>query len=76
VILPGVTIGQGASVGAQSLVKRSLNEWGIYAGSPAKLLAPRAKDLLRLEQEYLSSIGPIEDGRMNGSDSLVPSTLE
>jgi galactoside O-acetyltransferase len=61
VILPGVTIGQGASVGPQSLVRNSLNEWGIYAGSPARVVAPRVKDLLILEQEYLSSMGQIEE---------------
>ena len=57
VILPGVTIGLGASVGAQSLVKSSLDEWGIYAGSPAQFLRPRKKDLLLLEQEYLAGLG-------------------
>jgi acetyltransferase-like isoleucine patch superfamily enzyme len=59
VILPDVTIGQGSSVGAQSLVKRSLEEWGIYAGSPVQYLRPRKKDLLLLEQEYLSTLPPI-----------------
>ncbi len=56
VILPNLAIGEGASVGAQSLVKRSLDAWGIYAGSPAQLLRPRKKDLLLLEQQYLSSL--------------------
>jgi acetyltransferase-like isoleucine patch superfamily enzyme len=56
VILPGVTIGQGAAVGAQSLVKRSLEEWGIYAGSPARYIRPRKKHMLLLEQEYLASL--------------------
>jgi acetyltransferase-like isoleucine patch superfamily enzyme len=58
VILPGVTIGQGASVGAQSLVTRSLEEWGIYAGAPAQYMRQRKKELLLLEQEYLSSLLP------------------
>jgi galactoside O-acetyltransferase len=58
VILPDVTIGQGASVGAQSLVKKSLEEWGIYAGSPARYLRARSKDLLLLEKEFLTNNPP------------------
>lgn len=33
VILPGVTIGEGASVGAGSTVTRNLEAWGIYIGN-------------------------------------------
>lgn len=36
VILPGVIIGEGSSVGALSLVTESLPKWGIYSGIPAK----------------------------------------
>ncbi|MSQ85028.1 MAG: hypothetical protein EXR77_19505 [Myxococcales bacterium] len=36
VILPRVTIGEGSSVGAQALVSKSLEPWGIDAGGPAK----------------------------------------
>lgn len=46
VVLPGVDIGEGAAVGAQSLVKQSLSPWGIYAGVPAELVRPRRKDIL------------------------------
>lgn len=56
VILPNVTIAEGASVGARSLVKQSLLEWGIYAGSPARLLRPRSREMLVLEQEYLGTL--------------------
>ena len=55
VILPGVQIGTGASVGALSLVRKSLGEWGVYAGSPIRYLRPRSKDLLVLEAELLAS---------------------
>jgi len=55
VILPGVQIGTGASVGAMSLVRKSLAEWGVYAGSPIRYLRPRSKDLLVLEAELLAS---------------------
>ncbi len=41
VILPGVTIGEGAVVGANSLVKKDCKPWIIYAGNPAKELRSR-----------------------------------
>jgi acetyltransferase-like isoleucine patch superfamily enzyme len=50
VILPGIQVGEGASVGALSLVTKSLEEWGIYFGCPVKRLKSRSKDLLALEQ--------------------------
>lgn len=53
VILPKLTIGEGASVGALSLVKYSLKPWGIYAGSPARLLKKRSKNLLAFEQQLI-----------------------
>lgn len=34
VVLPGVTIGEGAVVSAGSVVHRDLKPWGIYAGNP------------------------------------------
>ncbi len=33
VILPGVTLGEGVSVGANSVVTRNLEPWGIYVGN-------------------------------------------
>ena len=49
VVLPGVTIGLGSSVGAQSLVNRSLDPWGIHCGVPARRLRDRSRALLELE---------------------------
>jgi len=54
VILPQVTIGEGSSVAALSLVTKSLDSWGVYIGCPAKRLKARRKDLLELEKELLS----------------------
>lgn len=34
VVLPGVTVGEGAVVSAGSVVHRDLKPWGIYAGNP------------------------------------------
>ena len=55
VILPGVEIGEGASVGALSLVTKQLDPWGVYFGSPAKRLKSRKKDLLVLEAQLMQS---------------------
>ncbi len=38
VILPGVTVGEGAIVGANSLVTKDVEPWTIVAGQPAKLM--------------------------------------
>lgn len=54
VVLPGVTIGEGASVGALSLVTKSLEEWGVYMGAPAKRLKRRRMELLEQEKRLLS----------------------
>ena len=40
-ISPGVTIGEGAVIGARSLVTRSMPAWTVSAGSPCKPLKPR-----------------------------------
>jgi len=48
VILPNVIIGEGVAVGAMSLVTKSLDAWGIYAGIPAKRIKERTRDLLKL----------------------------
>lgn len=51
VILPGVTIGEGSSLGALSLCAKDLEPWGVYAGSPARWIRERSKKLLELEKE-------------------------
>ncbi len=56
VILPNLTIGEGASVGALSLVKDSLEEWSVYAGSPVKKLGQKLRKPLELEKLYLEEI--------------------
>lgn len=52
VILPGVTIGEGAAVGALTLVKEDLAAFGIYCGVPARRVKRRSKRLLELEATY------------------------
>lgn len=51
-ILPGVTVGEGVSVGAMSLINKDLEEWSIYVGTPCKKIKDRSKRLLELAEEY------------------------
>ena len=51
VILPGVTIGEGVAIGANSLIKSDCEPWTIYVGSPAKPLKSRpSQRILELEK--------------------------
>lgn len=52
-VFPGVTVAEGCSVGAMSLVNRNTDPWGIYVGNPAKRVKERKRDLLELEQKFL-----------------------
>ena len=45
IILPGVTIGEGAVVGAGAVVSRDVRSYSIVAGSPAKEVGTRTEDL-------------------------------
>jgi dTDP-4-amino-4,6-dideoxy-D-glucose acyltransferase len=49
VILPGVTIGEGAAVGALSIVKRDVEPFTIVAGPDQRVIGARKRDLLELE---------------------------
>lgn len=49
VVLPDLSIGEGSSVGALSLVTRSLEPWGVFVGCPARRLKDRSMRLLELE---------------------------
>jgi len=57
VIFPGVTISEGCSVGAMSLVHKSTEPWGIYVGNPARRVKSRSNDLLALEVKLLEAEG-------------------
>jgi acetyltransferase-like isoleucine patch superfamily enzyme len=43
-IMPGVTFGEGAILGANSLATKDLEPWTIYVGSPAKPVRIRKKE--------------------------------
>ncbi|MFY9311373.1 MAG: hypothetical protein WAQ28_20170 [Bacteroidia bacterium] len=56
VILPKVVINDGASVGALSLVSKSLDEWTLYAGIPVKKLKERNKEqILNFESDFFKN---------------------
>ena len=42
-LLPGISLGEGTSIGAMSLVKTSTDPWGVYAGIPARFLKKRGR---------------------------------
>ncbi|MEZ5730168.1 MAG: acyltransferase [Burkholderiaceae bacterium] len=54
VILPGVTLREGVAIGALSLVGENCDEFSIYAGSPARRIKARKKDLLELERVFMA----------------------
>ncbi|MGR4068072.1 acyltransferase [Billgrantia sp. C5P2] len=56
VVLPGVTIAEGCSIGASALVLKSTEAWGVYAGVPAKRIKERSKELLQLEKQFLDEV--------------------
>lgn len=41
VVMPGLTIQEGAVTGVMTFVNINLNPWSVYVGSPAKFLKPR-----------------------------------
>jgi galactoside O-acetyltransferase len=53
IVMPGVVLEEGTSIGAMSLVSKSTEPWTVYFGIPAKRLKARKRELLNLEQEYL-----------------------
>ena len=53
VVLPDVTIGEGSTVGAGSVVTRSLEPWGVYAGAPARRINSRSREVLLANRKLL-----------------------
>jgi acetyltransferase-like isoleucine patch superfamily enzyme len=61
VVLPGVTIGEGAAIGANSLVRADCNPWTVYVGSPARAIRERPRRrILQLESELRTQLYDIE----------------
>ena len=54
VIMPGVTLGLGATVGALSFVTKSVPEYAIVMGNPLRRVGTRDRTLLEKEKLFLS----------------------
>lgn len=58
VVLPDVVIGQGATVGACSVVTKNLEPWSVYVGAPARRVKGRPEKCVReLERALLAEEG-------------------
>lgn len=53
IIFPAVIIGEGAAIGAMSLVNSSVEPWSINVGIPAKKIKDRKKKILQLEKKII-----------------------
>ena len=54
IILPGVTLGEGCSIGSGSVVTESMPEWTICYGSPCKPIKDKSREKqLQMEKEFL-----------------------
>lgn len=47
IVFPNLTIGEGAVIGACSLVNKDIDEWSVNIGVPTKILKKRSKGLLK-----------------------------
>jgi galactoside O-acetyltransferase len=57
VVLPGITIGDGVAIGANSLVNKDCEPWTIYVGSPARAIRNRPKEkILELESQLRQAL--------------------
>ena len=51
VVFPSIVIGEGAVVGACSLVNKSIEEWSINIGIPSKKIKNRSRELMKFVDE-------------------------
>jgi len=59
-VLPGVTVGDGARVGAMSLVNKSLEPNTLNIGIPCKKFKDLETEYLELEKQYVKKMGKYE----------------
>lgn len=57
VVLPGVVLGDGVAIGALSLVAKNCEAFGVYSGNPLRRVKDRKRNLVQLEEDFLSSKG-------------------
>jgi galactoside O-acetyltransferase len=51
-VFPGITIGEGSVIGAHAIVTNDTDDWYIYAGSIARRLKPRSRNMLTFEDPF------------------------
>lgn len=56
VLMSGVEMGRGAGLGAMSMLTRSIPEFEIWGGSPARFIKARSRRLLELEAAHRSQV--------------------
>ena len=63
-VMPGVTVGEGAVLGAMSVATKDVPDWTICAGNPAKQIAARSKRRMRVNivQGAFRAVPPIRGG--------------
>jgi len=64
-ILPGANIGEGASIGAKSLLTKPAEPWKIYSGIPAKPIRDRRKRILELEEKFILEVRDNKEENVN-----------
>lgn len=52
IVLPGVNIAEGSSIGAMTLILKNTMPWGIYIGIPGKRVKDRSRKMLELVDEF------------------------
>jgi galactoside O-acetyltransferase len=58
IVFPGVTIGEGAAIGAGVTVRRDLAPWGVYAGEPLRKIGERDREgILEKRRLLLERLG-------------------
>jgi acetyltransferase-like isoleucine patch superfamily enzyme len=62
IILPGIHVGEGVSIGANSLVNKDCEPWMVYAGTPAKPIKERIRDRIPELEKQLKKEAYDEDG--------------
>jgi galactoside O-acetyltransferase len=72
VILPGVTIHEGAAIGAGSVVTKDCEAWTIYAGAPARPIKARRSDIIPNLERQLRAEAYDEKGRYVPKDKRTP----
>ncbi len=71
VILPGVTICEGSSIGAMSLVNKNTSPWSVNIGVPCRRIRDRSKNLLTVEKIFSEKI---KKHRLTLNESIKIST--